>query len=564
MNRVVGLLFTIALTVGCGQNENDSQSLAGGKYGGVFSWNETEAVRSIFPLNMTQAAAYRVVAPVYEGLIRFSPEDLSIEPAIGEAWEMKENGRVFEFRIRKGIRFHDDPCFKNGEGRELTAEDVAWCLSRICRKDDRNQMFWLFQDHVLGANEAFNEVTDNGSGSASVAGITAVPDEGVVRIELIHPNPSFLSILGHQGCWIYPKEFIEFYKPEELDLHAVGTGPFRLNKNELDVVTILERNNTYWRTDKDNMPLPYLDAVKVTYEPKVEKELEHFMNGDLTLVEELPLSAKDVLDQQESSDNKYVVSTTPSLTVQFYCLNTTIAPFDDRRVRQAIAMSIDKQYIVDSVLHGQAVAATGGIVPPFFKDYPMVTGLPYNPDSARALLEAAGFPGGTGFPIMSLQFSGNGFGYVDVANAVQMMIKDNLNLRVPISAIPSDQYFEFVETGKAKFWREGWLADHPDPANFLALFYGKNAPNDPNERTYMNTTRFKNERFDSLYIAASHTVDQAQRFALYSEADQVFVNESPAIPLYFTNTTRLVQSYVRGLHHNGMEMLELSEVYFDK
>jgi peptide/nickel transport system substrate-binding protein len=549
----------------CSNGENSDVRIVGGdKYGGVFSWNETEAVRSIFPLNMTQAASYRVIAPVYEGLVRFSATDLSIEAGLAESWKMFENGRVFEFALREGVRFHDDPCFPEGKGRELTVDDVVWCLTQVCVADERNQMFWLFQDQVLGANECYQRTRAGKKNGVSVEGITGRNEDRVVRIELISPNPGFLGILGHQGCWIYPKEFVEFHQ-EEIDVNAVGTGPFRLRKNEPGSVTLLERNPDYWRRSEEGDPLPYLDAVKISYLPKVSAEIAHFMKGNLSIVHELPLSELGLVDQVGAEGQvDYQVSTAPSLTVQFYCFNTNTEPFNNPLVRRAIAMSIDKQFIVDSVLSGQAVAATGGIVPPFFKDYPAVEGLKYAPDSARALLAAAGYPNGNGFPVLTLQFSGNGFGYVDVANAVQFMIKENLNLRVPISAIPSEQYFEIVETGQARFWREGWLADHPDPENFLTLFYGKNAPDAPNARTYLNTTRFSNKRFDSLFVAASQATDPLQRYALYSAADQVFVDEAPAIPIYFTNSTRLVRSDIRGLEHNGMEMIELSSVYFER
>jgi len=557
-------MTALLLVIGCASEDKGQSSHAkGGKqYGGVFKWNETGELRSIFPLNMTQSSAQRTVRPIYQGLTGFDPKDLSIQPSLAESWNMYENGRVFDFKIRKGVKFHDNACFPDGKGRELVPQDVVWCLNQICRQSSHNQMFWLFQDRVLGANTLYSTSTKDPNTTETVKGISLMPD-GVIRIELTSPYPAFLSILAHHGCWIYPREFAEHYE-DKVDVFAVGTGPFQLNTFKEGEVVLLDRNPDYWGQDEHGNTLPFLDVVKINFERKKEVEVEEFLNGNLSIIQEIPLSRKELLTSTESGNMDYVVQSTSSLTAQFYCFNMNNPPFDDVRVRRAIAMAIDKDHIADSILSGLAIASKHGLVPTFFKDYPKIEGVGFNPEAAQQLLAEAGYPNGEGFPVMVMQFSGSGFGYVDVVNAIQGMLKKHLNIRVPISTLPSDQYFDLVETGSAKFWREGWLADHPDPENFLALFYGKNAPQDSNERTYLNTTRFRDAEFDKLFVQAGREPDVESRMAMYAAADQRLMEMSPVIPIYFSRATRLVRTDIQGLYLNGMESIRLDQVWIDR
>ena len=128
-------------------------------------------------------------------------------------------------------------------------------------------------------------------------------------------------------------------------------------------------------------------------------------------------------------------------------------------------MAIDRRFIVDSILHGLVESAPHGIVPPGFASYPYdrVPLQVYDPEGARALLGEAGFPDGKGLPSVFLQVNNTGSGYVKVASEVQSMLEKNLGARVITSVLPSEQHFERVERGDAAMWREGWVADHPDP-----------------------------------------------------------------------------------------------------
>ena len=531
----------------------------GGRYyGGVFNANESDEIRGLFPLSLTQAASHRIAAQVYEGLVGLDQGDLSVRPALAESWAVDAAGTTYTFKLRAGVRFHDDACFPNGSGRALKAADVVHCFTALCTPDPMNQMFWLFQDRVLGANAHYGAGL-RGERSEGVKGLEAV-DDRTVRITLTEPWPGFLYVLAHQGCWIYPRE-LPAHHGAQVIWHPVGTGPFRLKHHRRGEALVLERNPHHWAMDEHGNELPFLDAVRYTFVKDKEKELEEFLKGNLSLVYELPIGRADVM---AGNDGRYQVQDLPALSAQFYGFNARRKPFDDVRVRQAFSMALDRQALVNDVLEGLAVPAGHGVVPPGFSEYPyaVVPTLAHDPARARQLLAAAGHPGGQGLPTIFLQVNNNAT-YVRMAEAIQVMLERELGVRVVSSVLPVDQHFERIELGEAMFWREGWIADHPDPENFLALFHGRTVPADTTAPSYLNSTRYHNARFDSLFSRARVESDNITRLQLLAQAEAQLMEDAVVAPLYHERSVRLLQPWVRDLPINGLEYRDLRAVWFD-
>jgi peptide/nickel transport system substrate-binding protein len=420
---------------------------------------------------------------------------------------------------------------------------------------------WLFQDLVVGVSTRINAVA-RGEQAPPVKGLE-VTDDGRVRITLNSPTPGFLQVLAHQGCWIYPAEMVTHYG-KEVPWHPVGTGPFRMKSFKRGTSLILERNERYWGSDELGNKLPFLDAVRYTFEKDKNVELDGFEKGHLSMVSELPVERTQVLDTY--ADGRYVVQSTPGMSVQFYGFNRRMAPFQELRVRKAFSMAIDRQTLVDSVLNGLAVAAEHGVVPPGFADYPYdsVPRTAYDPEGARSLLTAAGYPDGRGLPSVLLQVNSDGFGYVRVAGVVQAMLEKVLGVSAVITVLPAEQHFERVERSQSQFWREGWVADHPDPENFLAMFYGRNAPADSTAPSYLNSTRYADERFDAWFAKAQVTADRTERMGLLAKAERQLMEDMVVIPLYHERTVRVLQPWVRDLPINGMDFIDLRGAWFDQ
>ncbi len=568
MYRRIALLFVAGtlLLAGCGER-TPARTKNGKRHGGVFNMNETGELRSIFPPTLTQASAFRIMAQVYQGLVAFNPGDLAITPCLAERWEMDATATQYTFFLREGVRFHDDKAFPDGRGPEVTANDVVRCFTQNCTRGIGDGVFWLFQDRVEGANAYYAATSKGETPEGGVKGIVAL-DDHTVRISLVHPSPNFLQIMAHPGCWIWPNEMRSVYG-SELNLHAIGTGPFRLKEIHPGELILLERDPTYWGRDEAGAALPYLDAVRVTFEGDKNLEFEAFLKGTLSALLELPVDRlaqlKDSIDPNTQTPLFHLLEV-PALSTQFYSFNLFQRPFDDVRVRQAFALAIDRKLLVDSVLGGFASAADHGLVAPGLIGYPYenVPGCPFDPDSARVLLAAAGYPGGAGFPRISLQANSDGFGYVRVAEAVQAMLERDLHVFVSISMVGSAEHFERIETGKASFWREGWTADHPDPENFLSILSGKNAVTDPALPASINTTRFRDAIFDEHYMKARQMTDDRSRYQELSLAEQRAMQEVPLTPLYYENVVYILQPWVRDLKPNPIDNLDLSRVWLDK
>lgn len=558
IRRITPLVLVAFVACEPSEGERDQRAKGGRSYGGVFNMNEGGDLGSLFPLALTHSAGHRIAAQVYEGLVGFDQKDLSTKPALAESWTIDESGTEYTFKLQTGVRFHDDTCFADGIGRAFTAADVVDCFTALCTYSPQNQMFWLFQDRVLGANAQY-AATMAGKPGPGLKGVEAL-DPQTVRIRLSVPYPNFLQILAHQGCWIYPKELIEHYGANAA-WHTVGTGPFHLKHFIRGEVLVLERWPHHWDRDEFGDPYPFLDAVRCTFIKDKQREFEEFKKGNLSVIYELPLERTDVL----RSETSFQVQSTAGLSIQFYGFNHSKPPFNDVRIRQAVSLAIDRQLLVDSVLSGLGIPAGHGVVAPGFADYPYdsVPALVFDPDRARALLAEAGFPGGVGLPNVYLQVNSDGFGYVRVAEAVQEMLARNLGVRVIATVLPADQHYDRIEFGRPQLWREGWIADHPDPENFLALFYGKNVPVDTAAPSYLNSTRYRNARYDSLFAQALRSSGTEERMRLLALAERQVMEDMVVAPLYHERVVRLLQPWVRDLPINGMEHRDLRGVWFD-
>lgn len=555
---------------GCGPDENtngDARKANGPvKYGGVFKMNETEDFRTLYPLNIVEVVGHHIGSQVYEGLVKFNQKDLSIMPGLASRWESLDSATRFVFHLRQGVLFHDDECFAEtkGKGRAVKASDVKFCFDKLCTPSTNNQQFSnTFKDRVVGANECY----DSG-GKTPVSGVT-VQNDSTIEIRLTHPMPGFLGILATQGCWIYATEAFTKYG-DEMRTHCVGTGPFKVQSIKEGEAVYLERNPNYWMMDDYKNQLPYLDKVQFTFIKDKRSEILSFRNGDLDMVFRLPVEmAKDILgelDKAKQNGTDFALQSNPAMSLTYYGFQNKLAPFDNVKVRQAFNYAINRDYIANNVLQGDATPAVYGIVPPSMPgyDYKSVTGFTYDPDKARKLLAEAGYPGGKGFPEVVLQINNGGGDRNNMtAEYVMSQLKNNLDITVRVEPMPFAQHLETIETGKTLFWRTGWIADYPDAETFLTTLYSKHIPADMNTRSSLNSVRYSSPQFDSLFNAANREPDPAKRQDLYRQADQVAMNDAAIMPIYYEVNDRLVHSYVRGFDINPMEYRDLTRVWLD-
>ena len=566
-------VFSASLFIGCssGSPDDNGGRKANGnvQYGGVFKMNETEDFRTLFPLNIVEVVGAHIGSQVYEGLVKFNQKDLSISSAIASHWEVKDSSTTFIFHLRKDVFFHDDPCFPDGKGRNVNAKDIKYCFDKLCEESPNNQLFVAtFKDRVVGANEYFESTDKKSPLKGGVSGVTIV-DDSTIQVKLIRPMPTFLNLVATPGCWIYPQEAFTKYG-DDMRVHCVGTGPFKVKSVKEGDAVVLERNPNYYMFDEFKNRLPYLDIVEFRFIKDKRSEIIAFRNKELDMVFRLPVEmAKDILgelDQAKDHGADFVMQSNPAMSLTYYGFQHKLSPFNNVKVRQAFNYAIDRQYICDKVLQGDANPAVYGIVPPSMPgyDYKGVTGYTYDPDKARKLLAEAGYPGGKGFPEVTLQINnGGGDRNTMAAEYVTNKLKENLGITVKIDAMPFAQHLETAFTGKALFWRFGWVADYPDPETFLTTLYSRHIPDSLSQPSSLNTVRYSSPQYDSVFTAAMNEPNVEKREELYRRADQIGMNDAAIMPIYYEVNDRLLQTNVRGFDINPMEFRDMTRVWLD-
>jgi len=571
------LLFTLLL-LSCGAETTNKSGDSGDRnkgeltktkgdryYGGVFRINETEFLRSLYPLNITETIGHRIASAIYEGLIKLDDETLTPKPAIAESWTVSDDAKTYQFKLRQNVYFHNDDCFADGKGRQVTAKDFKYVFDLLCTSDVNNQGFNFFKDKIKGA-AAFDEATK--AGNKPVGGVPGarVIDDFTFELELEQPFGSFLQLMAMPFCYVLPKEAIENYGTE-MRVNAVGSGPFTLKAVKEDEAVIMVRNEKYWAKDEFGNQLPFLDAVKYTFIKQDKAALLSFEEGNLEMKYRLPLELTDeVVDRQGNLLGKYkkfVYQDMVTMSVYYYGFQHKGDLFNNKKLRQAFNYAIDRDAIVQYTLKGQGVAANNGIVPPAFPAYKAeeIKGYVFNPKKAQQLLAEAGYPNGKGFPKLIHNINSGGGRNEQVAEATQKMLKENLNIEVEIIKMPFAQHLENLETGKSQFWRAGWVADYPDPENFLNLLLSTHIPEKMSDKSYINSMRYSSPAFDVAFNKALSTIDDAERNKLYRQADQIAMDDASIVPLFYYKDMRLIQPYVRNFPQNGMEYRDMSEVW---
>ena len=560
------LLFT-----SCGggsQKAKPHRPAKGGvKYGGYFRYNESEYFKSLFPLNITEAVGHHIVTQVYEGLVGFNPKDLTIEPLLAESWTVSADAKTYTFKIRKGVYFHDDTCFAGGKGREVTAKDFEYCFNLLCSPSVKNSGFSFYTSIIAGGKEHYIEKQREDMVILPI-GVTALSDS-ILQIELERPTADFLNRLALPFACVFPKEAVDYYKGDIL-YHAVGTGPYWIKAIKQDDAVILLRNEKYWGKDEFGNQLPYIDGIKVSFIKEDKTEMLEFRKANLDMKYRLPFDMiDDIVDdhkQLKGEYKKYVLQVMPELNTQFYGFLVTDKVFADKNVRLAFNYAIDRAKIADYTAKGEGIPCFNGIVPIGMPGYDnnLVKGYSFDVKRAKEYLAKAGYPEGKGFPIVTLETNSGGSRNEKVAETIQKMLVENLNINVEIAQVVWAQHTNNVETGKTNFWRFAWIADYPDPVNFLNLLYGKNVPKTMEEASYTNPFRYVNPQYDVLYEKALTTPNLEEHNKICAQLDQMVVDDAPFLPIYYSANRRLIQPYVRNFDANGMEYRVFKQVWLDK
>jgi oligopeptide transport system substrate-binding protein len=564
IKNIISLCLTLFVVASCSNDTVDLSSMkaqGGAKYGGEFRFMSSEKITSLFPLATSDVYNQRLTSQIFETLLKNDFTKNKVVPHVAESYIISPDAKKFTIKIREGVFFHDDECFSGGKGREVTADDIKYMLDFACSGMKANEMSWMLVDKIKGAKD-FNAKTKSSLLGGGVSGVKVV-DDRTITIELVEPFVSFEKILTHSSLGIFPKEAFEKYQAE-IKKHPVGTGAFKLGVWD-DKHVELVRNNNYWRKDDFGNQLPFLEKLTLTYVQDKKSELLAFRKKEIDLVLEIPVDdIENVLgtleEAQAGKTVKHRIDSKNSLSSTYFGFAHESEPFNKKEVRQAFNLAINRSSIIDNYLSGEGYPALNGFVPSI-EGYTAdrVKGYKYNPAQAKQLLAKAGYPDGKNFPSIELYVNTiYGSSIYMLAKGVVDQLKENLNVVVTIKLCTIDERDKAIQTNQAKFWRGGWIADYPDPENFLNLF---SADHLGTNSLSMNQMRYNSPEFDRLLNMSMKERNSKIRNEFFVKCDQMIVDDAVIMPLLNDDFITMVNSKVKSFETNSMEGIDFSSVF---
>ena len=520
------LIVTLALVlVGCSGGET---RVTQGNAEGVLHFANGAEPQTLDPHVSTGKPESYIQDALLEGLISLNPFTLEPEPEMAERWEISEDGRRYRFHIR------DEAKWSNGD--PLTAEDFRWSWWRALQPALGNLYVYMLyavenaEAYATGEIDDFEEV-----------GVKVV-DDNILEVTLAEPTPYFLQLLNHHATYPVHRQTLEAlgsptsrFSPWDRPGTMITNGAFELDEWIINRRLVVKKSDSYW--DKNE-----IDLEGIVFYPteNVSTEERMFRSGQLHRTSVLPLDKvpvyRDAADPAFQSE-RYLGS-------YFYRFNTTREPFDDARVRKAMAMAVDRKLLLDTLTFGTDEPSYA-ITPPGTLGYQPPKLFDFDPESARTLLAEAGYPNGEGFPEVKLLFNTNE-SHRKFAVAIQQMWKQHLNIDVALVNQEWKVYLDTVTQKDYDIARAGWIGDYVDPNTFLDMWVTDGGN---------NRTGWSSEEYDRIVLRETPKIpDQTERFESFYRAETILMEAMPILPIYTYSTKRLVSSNVKGMTPNILDI----------
>ena len=472
------------------------------------------------PALVREVGSGRYVREIFSGLVTLD-KDLQVIPDIAERWEISPDGTTYTFYLRKGARFHD--------GREVRADDFKYSWERAGDPETESPTAETYLSDIVGVREVLN------GEAAEISGVKVI-DDYTLQVTINAPKAYFLAKLTHSPAFVVDRTNVP--SGEEWWRNPNGTGPFRLRKWQAGELIILEQNDIY-----------YLEPARVKY--AVFRlwggmPMQMYETGETDITTVYLDDIERVLDPANPLNKELI--TTPKLSLFYVGFNATRPPFDDPKVRQAFSHAIDKEKIIEVVFKSM-VKQADGILPPGMPGYDEnLAGLGFDVERARELIRQSKYGEVANLP--QITFTTSGLGDISDLNAALInMWRENLGVEVQVRQLEPDLYFQEIKEEKDELYESGWVADYPDPENFLdVLFHSGNEE---------NSGEYRHPEVDALLEQARVEPDITARMELYREIEQMLVNDAACLPIYFDVNYTLVKPYVEDFVITPMGVLTL-------
>ncbi len=451
--------------------------------------NDAKSLDPTFQINFTERQPLYLI---FNTLVGLAP-DFGIVPELAERWEMQDNGRLLVLHLRSGVRFHD--------GTAFDAKAVKWNLEH--RMDDAvNSPSRAQLTELIDAIDA--------------------PDDSTVAIKLKGPAPSLLGMLAQREGFMMSPTAAEA-SGASFGQKPVGTGPFVFKEWSQGNRIVVEKNPNYWEPGK-----PYLDRIIFIQTQNPAIGIPRLLTGELDFVGALTPIEVRPLEKQKGIR----LEQSPGSRWQALQMRVDRPPFDNLKLRQAIAHALDRKRMVDIMMDGKAALAEGFTQPGLWWFDAELKSYPYDPDKAKALLAEIG-------PLSGLQLHLSTQPvtlYQQISQLTQEQLKA-VGLDVQIEPVSVSDWYPLLIQGAINFLPIRWT-QRPDPDGlFTYLFHSKSKA---------NTSHYLNPEVDALLDKARSLQDEAERARLYREAQRLMVHDLPYIPLFFSVEYAAMRDNVHG------------------
>lgn len=468
---------------------------------------------------------------IYNRLVDFKTGSTELEPSLAKSWETSKDGLVYTFKLRPGVKFHSRGDYT--PKRDFNADDVLFTYQRML--DPKHP----FHKVGGGSYEYFKSM-----GLDQLIKSVEKVDDLTVRFILNRPEAPFLADLGMNFASILSDEYAKWLvakkTPEKLDIEPVGTGPFVWKSYNKDTMIRYQAFAPYFggKAKLDNV------VFSITPDPSVRAQ--RLKTGECHFIAEP--SPQNIPDLQKNSQVQ--VLSGPGFNVGYLAMNTQKPPLDNKDVRLAINLALNRKSYIDAIYLGQAQLAKNPMPPTLWGYNKNVIDHAYNPAKAKELLKKSGHGAGLDIQLWTLPvsrpYNPNG------KKMGEMMQADlaKVGIRAILVTYDWGTYLSKAKAGEHQLIQVGWTGDNGDPDNFLNTLLSCDAVNGGS-----NFSRWCYEPFDSLVSQARRELKQSKRASLYAKAQSIFSQELPWVPLVHSTVFKAMSKKVVGykVHPLGTE-----------
>jgi oligopeptide transport system substrate-binding protein len=501
------------------------QSSSGGQ--GVLNLWDTDPL-TLDPAIAADVSSYMYIAQIFSGLVGLS-QNLTIVPDIAQGWDVSSDNTTYTFYLRHGVKFQN--------GREVKAADFKYSWERACNPATGSGTAATYLGDIVGAKDML-------AGTATQISGVEVIDDYTLQVTLDAPKTYFLDKLAYPTAFVVDEANVEsganwWRQPN-------GTGPFKLKEWQTGQQLVLERNQNYYAQPAN--------LSQVVFHFSAAPPMALYETGQIDVA---PVTTS-YIDEATDENNAFhlELSLAPELSLYYIGFNCAEPPFDDVNVRQAFCLAVDKEHIANVILRGM-VSVAKGILPPGMPGYnDALQGLDYNVQKAKDLIAASKYGDVSNLPPITMTVTGYGNSIPSYLGAIIQDWQQNLGVEVSVRQLEPEDFIYHLNEEKDEMFALGWIADYPDPYDFLDILFHTGMENDFFE--------YSNPNVDALLDQAAVEQDSSLRLTMYRQAEEIVVDDAPCLPLFHGANYILVKPYVKDYQLSPMGIVDLSKVYIDE